>query len=454
MKFELFLNRYKLYCKILITVFVLSCIQANAQTFTAVNRCGGTTALDIPDFIDNDIDGLSDELEQVLLNAYIPKFVQYADDDCPGPATGTSNPTDSNLVVCHIFPMYQQYVNGSDESVLYASPTAIVNENCLRTRISWYENTVMIYAALLYGRDCGLTGHTADVEGVAVSVRYTGTDDGIGWRSDTDLNHWEGYKIQTTSHAGTICEGIETFPFRSNSNPNGKDTIYPSPDKHGNYLTEQQCSSSFICDPACDDPFTLKRVKLVNVGEVNSPMVSDLGSYYIGYVGENPWSDVNFLSGSAGTIKEKMLRDWRNDYIQGVPINSCTDICVIYDNCFNCGNDVYNTCISDCQNISNNQTGCNSPAFNCIISVKEVTALSNELKVYPNPAKTELTIEFLKQNDGYSIILINNTGLVVKTVEAKSEKTTLDLTGISKGVYSLKVQNSKFVAAEQQIIIE
>lgn len=440
--------------KILTVLLLISCIQVNAQTFTAVNRCGGTTVLDIPDFTDNDIDGLSDELEQVLLDAYIPKFVQYTDDDCPGPATGTSNLTDSNLVVCHIFPLFQQYVNGSNAPVLYTAPTAIVNENCLHTGISWYENTVMIYAALLYGRDCGLNGHTADVEGVAVSVKYTGTNDGIAWRSDTDLNHWEGYKIQTTSHAGTICEGIETFPFRSISNPNGKDTIYPSPDKHGNYLTEQQCSSSFICDPACDDPFTLKNIKIVNVGELNNPFVTDLGQYYSGYTGENPWSDVNFLSGNAGTVKEKMLREWRDDYIQGLPVNSCTDICAIYNNCYNCGNDVYNACISDCQNISNNQTGCNSPEFNCSVTVKETTAVSNEINVYPNPAKTELNIEVLKPNDGYSITLINSSGQVVKSAIAKSTKTKLDLTGLAKGVYSLKVENLKFALAEKQIIIE
>lgn len=435
-------------------LFAVSCINAVSQTFTAVNRCGGTTTLDIPEFNDYDLDGLSDELEQVLLDTYIPKFVVYEDDDCPGPATGTSNPTDSNLVVCHIFPMYQQYVNGSDEPVLYTAPAAIVNENCLRTGITWYENTVMIYAALLYGRDCGLTGHTADVEGVAVSVRYTGTDDGIAWRSDTDLNHWVGGMIQTTSHAGTFCEGIETFPFRSSSNPNGKDTIYPSPDKHGNYLTEDQCSSSFICDPACDDPFTLKKIKIVNVGELNNPFVSDLGLYYSGYAGENPWSDVNFLSGNAGTVKEKMLREWRDDYLQGTPINSCFDICVIYNNCYNCGNDVYNTCISDCQNISNNQTGCNSPEFNCLVTIKEPTAFNNEINVYPNPAKTELNIEVLKPNDDYTITLINSSGQLVKIATTKSTKTKLDLTGLSKGVYSLKIQNSKFATAEQQIIIE
>ena len=440
-------------CKVLVVLLFIVSLQANAQTFDAVNRCGGTLPLDIPDFIDNDLDGISDELEQVLLNAYVPKFVQFADDDCPGPSTGTSDPADSNVVVCHIFPMFQQYVNSSDEPVLYAAPASLVNENCLHTGLSWFENNILIYGALLYGRDCGLNGHTADVEGFAVSIKYTGTNDGIAWRNDTDLNHWEGNKIQTTSHAGTLCEGIETFTFRSSSNPNGKDTIYPSPDKHGNYLTRAQCSSSFICDPACDDPFTLKKIKVVNIGEENNPFVTDLGIYYNGYAGENPWSDVNFLSGSAGTVKEKMLREWRTDFMQGQIISSCTDICVVYNACHNCGNDVYNLCINDCQNISNNQTGCNSPVYNCVISVKEVS-LYNELKVYPNPAKTELIVEFLKQCDDCNIMLLSSSGQVVKTVFAKSAKTILDLTGLSKGVYSLKAGNDKFVLAEQQIIIE
>jgi len=434
-------------------IIVASSIVVNAQTFNAVNRCGGATSLDIPDFIDDDFDGLSDQLEQILLNTYVPKFVQFSDDDCPGPSTGTSNPADSNLVVCHIFPLFQQYVNGSTAPVLYNEPAALVNEKCLEAGISWFENTVMIYGALLYGRDCGLTGHTADVEGFAVSIHYTGTSDGIAWRSDTDLNHWEGYKIQTTSHAGTICEGIETFPFRSNTNPNGKDTIYPSPDKHGNYLTRAQCGSSFICDPACNNPFTLKKIKIINVGEENNPFVSDLGLYYSGYAGESPWSNNDFLNGGAGAIKDKMLREWRTDFMQGQPINNCSDICVLYNNCYNCGNDIYNTCISDCQNISNNQTGCNSPAYNCPVNISENNS-QDEIKIYPNPVHTELQIVFPTQKDAYTVILVNSLGQTVKTVSCNTIKTTIDLKGLSKGVYSLKIENANFVVTEKQLIIE
>ncbi len=441
-----------IFYKVFIAV-LLFCSSVDAQNFDIVNRCGGTASLDIPNFIDNDVDGLSDELELLLLNTYVPKFVQYADDDCPGPATGTSNPTDSNLVVCHIFPMHQQYVNGSDEPVLYSTPTAMVNENCLRTGIGWFENTVLIYGALLYGRDCGITSHTADVEGFAVSINYTGTQDGISWRSDLNLNNWTGGKIQTTSHAGTFCEGIETFPFRSNNNPTGKDTIYPSPDKHGNYLTEDQCSSSFICDPACDDPFTLKRIKIVNVGEENNPLVADLGAYYSGYAGENPWSDDNFINGNAGTIKEKMLREWRDDFLQPETINSCTDICAIYNACHNCGNDVYNTCISDCQNISNNQTGCNSPAFICVVAVGENE--QEEIKIFPNPAKNELHVVTSSVVEKHlSISLFNSLGQLVHHSKIEKENFTINTSGFAKGIYSLKITAGDFLLAEEQLIIE
>lgn len=423
-----------------------------AQNFDAVSRCGGIISLEIPEFTDNDADGLSDELEEILLRNFVPKFVEYIDDDCPGPSTGTSNPSDSNLVVCHIFPVFSQYVNGTSAPILYSEPIAMVSENCLSTGLGWFDNSVLIYGALLYGRDCGLTSHVADVEGFAVSIKYIGADDGISWRSDTVIANWQGMKIQTVSHSGTFCEAIETFPFRSNANPNGKDTIYPSPDKHGNYLTPERCSSNFICDPACDDPFIMKKIKIVNVGEENAPLVTDLGLFYSGYAGENPWGNVNFLNGGAGTIKSKMLRTWRNDFIQAQTLNSCTDICAAYSTCRNCGTDVYNACIESCAGIPNNQTGCNSPAYNCTVGFEQNE--KNELRIFPNPANNELHIIFDEKITAVNIFLSDASGRILKkTIHAES-KEKIDVSDIAKGIYFLKIENNKFVRFNKQLIIQ
>jgi hypothetical protein len=377
------------------------------------------------------------------MGKYVPKFVVYEDDDCPGPSSGTSNLTDSNVVVCHIFPMHQQYVESDNEPVLYTQPSALVEPNCLRKDLAWFPNTVLIYGALLYGRDCGLTGHTADVEGFAVAIRYTGIDDGVAWRNDINPNNWLGHILQTTSHAGTICEGIETFPYRTSVNPNGKDTIYPSPDKHGNYLTEDQCSSGFFCDPACDDSYQSKRVKLVNVGEENYPATIDLGTFYSGYAGESPWSDVNFLDGNAGTIKEKMLRPWRDDFLQPQIITTCEDICAVYNECQSCGTEAYNACISSCQTINDDETGCNAPQYNCTVTALEQQFTSNTLVLYPNPTSGMLTVHLSKQTRG-SLGILDVLGREVwsTTMPVNSDRLTINIAFLPQGLYFIRVANA------------
>ncbi len=443
-------------CKALAFLLVLFFNQINAQNFDVVERCGGTSSVDIPDFIDNDLDGLSDSLEQILLNHFVPPFVQFSDEDCPGPDTGASLPTDTNLVVCRIFPLFQQYTATNDITTLQSTPTSLVNENCLNSGMVWYDNRIVIYGALLYGRDCGLNGHIADVEGFSISLKYVGPDDNISWRSDTMISNWEGVMLQTISHANTPCQQVETFPYRNQQNPTGKDTIFCSPDKHGNYLTRTVCNSTFgICNPGCNNSYTIKNVMLLNVGEEAASFITDLGIYFSEYAGENPWGDTDFLGGGAGMIKSKMLDTWRSDFMPGQAISSCSDICAVYAGCqTSCGIGAYNACVNDCSDIPNNQTGCNSPVFDCSLAINENAGELAGIKVFPNPARTELNIVFPKQKDTYSLIMRNLSGQVVKTLSCNSSKTRIDLTGLSKGVYLLQIENSKFQFSEQQVVIE
>ncbi len=274
---------------------------------------------------------MDDGLEQLLLDRFVPYIVQYNSDDCPGPNTNGTG--DTNLVVSRIFPISQQYTNTNSIDSVKINPTPITAPSGLTVGLYWYSTVVKVNSALLYGRDCGLTSHTADVEGFNFSLKYTGTLPG-GWMYDTDLQHWQGGSIQTVSHAGTFCEAVQTFPYRSATNATGKDTIYPSPDKHGNFLTVQQCSSNFICDPACSGASTRKKVKNVNIGEPNAPMVTNLGTLYAAYAGEDPWGNNDFLNGGAGTIKSKMELELNNSFFQGVQLSSQGVICNLYRNCY------------------------------------------------------------------------------------------------------------------------
>ncbi len=310
-------------------------ISITAQNIEVIGRCGGSYSKRLPAFTDKDKDGLSDDLELALLNKFVPIFIQFKNEDCPGPAMGASNLADSNLAVCRIFPLFQQYTADNNVSEIKDFPEPLVNKRSLHSGLVWYDNQIIIYGAVLYGRDCGLHGHFGDVEGFAISLKYTGIDNSLSWRSDTNLTNWEGLRIQTISHAGTFCQTIETFPYRSSKFPKGKDTVFVSPDKHGNYLTIQGCNSTFICNPRCNGSLETKKIKIVNVGEASAPFVTDLGLFYKGYKGESPWSSSNFLNGGAGSIRAKILREWRSDFVIGEPIKSEMDINKIYKSCNN-----------------------------------------------------------------------------------------------------------------------
>lgn len=278
---------------------------------------------------------MDDALEQLLVERFLPTFIQFDNESCPGPATDGTG--DTNLVVCRIYPLPQQYTISTSLDSVVVHPTPKVPAAGLTLNLIWYKPLIMVNAALLYGKDCGLLGHTSDVEGFTYSLKYIGADSVAGWMYDTTMANWMGGTIQTVSHAGTPCQHKETYPYRSLQFPNGKDTIYASPDKHGNYLTTGGCGSSFICNPGCGGVPSTKKTKAVNIGEPNASLVADLGACYSGYIGEDPWSNNAFLDaqgGDAGTIRAKMVKEQNSDFIQGQKITSQSQICELYNGCY------------------------------------------------------------------------------------------------------------------------
>jgi hypothetical protein len=327
--------------KKLLYLFVIICVPQfifSQKTVAVISPCGGVDSVIIPTIIDNDYDGMDDVLEQKLLNTFMPTVVQFNNESCPGPALNGTG--DSNLIVCHIYPYPQQYTNSSNLDSVKTHPQALVPKHGVVTGLIWYAPLIKVNTAVLYGQDCGLAGHTADVEGFEFSIKYIGTDSAAGWMYDLNMQNWAGAEIQTTSHAGTLCEQVETYPYKSAQNPNGLDTVYASPDKHGNYLTISGCGASIICNPGCGGTQIKKNVKNINLGEPNAPLVTDLGNIYPAYTGNDPWSTTNFLNtqgGNAGAIRDKMIKPLTAVFAQGNTIASHSQICTLYNHCFGNG---------------------------------------------------------------------------------------------------------------------
>jgi hypothetical protein len=326
-------NAVSLFCIVLSSIYPLF-ISAQ-QTVTVISRCGGIDTLTIPSITDNDHDGMDDRLEQKLLDNFMPAVMGFTSENCPGPALDGTG--DTNLIVCHIYPYPQQYTRNTSPDSVKTQPVALVPKHGLTTGLIWYNALIKINTAVLYGQDCGLAGHTADVEGFNFSLQYIGPDSTAGWMYDTVMSHWAGGTIQSISHAATLCEQVETYPYKSSLHPTGLDTVYASPDKHGNYLTITKCGSSVICNPGCTGTEVRKRTRNINLGEPNAPLVTDLGTCYAAYTGNDPWSTSNFLAsqgGNAGAIRDKMLLALTSDFISGQSIVDHNMICALYARCY------------------------------------------------------------------------------------------------------------------------
>ncbi len=78
--------------------------------------------------------------------------------------------------------------------------------------------------------------------------------------------------------------------------------------------------------------------------------------------------------------------------------------------------------------------------------------LNSKLKIFPNPTSGKLNIELINLKLHYTFELINIAGQVVVKKEFRSTVEQIDLRGLAKGIYLLKVYNPNFSKTEKLII--
>jgi hypothetical protein len=163
----------------------------------------------------------------------------------------------------------------------------------------------------LYNKDCGsiggIGGHPGDDEVFAATI-------------DLDQPPPAGIlALRAISHQGTICErtsdcgGIagrtacQTLPKAGVPWP----AVWPSKDKHGNYVNrDSSCAVFATCIDSCDDNPTPMVPEILNAGEPGHPLITDLTTQ--GFISAangwtntqlydyNPWGNTSF--GGAGNV--------------------------------------------------------------------------------------------------------------------------------------------------------
>lgn len=233
--------------------------------------------------VDADGDGIDDATEQSLAESYFPYYSVAPDDTCP-----------LHGVVFRAAPHPDD-------------PTKIA---------LWY--------VVLFQKDCGANGHVGD-------------DEGIGAVIDPALPAPGGIlALRAISHQGTLCEKITTCGTLpscdacTTADKGGKPfpVVFPSVNKHGNYVSESTCDANFICDfGGCTLNPTPSAPPFVNAGEPGKPLTNDLSTNG-GFIdaphgwtapelqGFDPWGGQEF--GSAGVVSEDLV-----DTAFLIPLSGC-----------------------------------------------------------------------------------------------------------------------------------
>ncbi|MCC7535507.1 MAG: hypothetical protein IT379_04815 [Deltaproteobacteria bacterium] len=222
--------------------------------------------------IDRDRDGLDDAFEDRAAAEYLPFLSMDPTDGCPRATAifrARPHPDDATL-------LYVEYV-------------------------------------LLFERDCGALGHVGDNEGFGVTV-------------DPSVPGAEGIlAVRAISHRGTACHSATTCGRSTCGGVDGcafgtrRGVRYPvvffSAGKHGGYMSEDACDGACILTNYCvlaDLPF---EPALLNVGEPDAPLVSDLtaagaitsagGWREMDLFGYDPWGGDDF--GGAGNVAAQLM---------------------------------------------------------------------------------------------------------------------------------------------------
>ena len=84
--------------------------------------------------------------------------------------------------------------------------------------------------------------------------------------------------------------------------------------------------------------------------------------------------------------------------------------------------------------------------YSFTIGINELSNLN--FKIYPNPAKDFISIEYL---ENYDYQLVNSLGQVI--LLGKNEKSNIDITSISTGIYFLKITNENGNSGVKRVIV-
>ena len=190
--------------------------------------------------VDSDHDGLTDIIENQLLQQFTPQFMISGDDCSKRPAQFTA--FQSTPVV------------EADNGTIYGQAFPHSESPDHQVELHYYH---------LWRRDCGEIGHDLDAEHVSVLLSRN-ADAG-------DQDHWKALYWYAAAHEDTVCDASQITRANVLNAEFSGPKIWISRGKHASFLNETICTHGCGGD-RCSAMEPLLIPAVVNIGELSAPM--------------------------------------------------------------------------------------------------------------------------------------------------------------------------------------
>ena len=190
---------------------------------------------------DLDRDGLSDRLEQSLLEKFIPTLLLAAG-ECDG-------------VPVSLVPFARDPRVSAKDATLYGQAFPV--------RFSEGRAAIELHFFHLWSRDCGRLGHDLDAEHVSAIVTSP--------QLDAPVEMWVAMQWYAAAHEGSACDASSGARADVIGAAASGPRVYVSKGKHASYFDRGQCKWGCGGDE-CGDERAITATRIINIGEIDAPL--------------------------------------------------------------------------------------------------------------------------------------------------------------------------------------
>ena len=191
---------------------------------------------------DFDRDGLSDQLEQSLLERFAPTLL-LAHDECAGaPASFT--------------PFAREPLVSAEDGTLYGQAFRLASR-------AGFGVEIELHFFHLWSRDCGRLGHDLDAEHVSAIVSAPS--------ADAPASAWVASTWYAAAHEGSACDASSGAAAHVLDAEVSGPQVFVSRGKHASYFDRGHCKWGCGADE-CGSDRTLTPSAIINIGEIDAPL--------------------------------------------------------------------------------------------------------------------------------------------------------------------------------------